>query len=327
MTQYNDAKESMTLAANSTLEQLPKDVSHVIDASENVFVPLQMSEPIPQMSDVTSPQEPYQAAVVSSSAPVENVMTTSAVAAAPASSTASVAAEPQKDLEAASPTKVQPVRKISRFLVSPAILTVANEKSVQSTCVEGPLKSPPPTMGQPNLTNMVTGDVHSSHNQQIQQSIPHDDQLRTQQQQHQQQLQISTDMNQQTVIDLSKQMINTNSTEQPYMNASNVLNVPTQLSGKIAEFIEAVQPEGAPFINPTDIISQSNAMETKEFIQQQLKKPLGPDHINTLEQLKIELENITHVHMMTKFLSENDGSSSQLSPDMSGGNQQMIDGM
>lgn len=45
-------------------------------------------------------------------------------------------AEPMKDLEAASSNKAQPVRKISRFLVSPAILTVTNEKSVQNTCVE-----------------------------------------------------------------------------------------------------------------------------------------------------------------------------------------------
>lgn len=84
----------------------------------------------------------------------------------------------------------------------------------------------------------------------------------------------------------------------------NVLNVPKQLSGKIAEFISAVNPEGAPVINPTDNISQTNAMEAKEFIQQQLKKPLGPDHINTLEQLKIELENITHVHMMSAQSAE-----------------------
>lgn len=108
------------------------------------------------------------------------------------------------------------------------------------------------------------------------------------------------------------------------MNPSNVLNVPIQISGKIAEFISAVNPEGAPFINPTDNISQTNALEAKEFIQQQLKKPLGPDHINTLEQLKIELENITHVHMMTKFLAENEGNATvQLSPDMAMGQQYM----
>lgn len=124
---------------------------------------------------------------------------------------------------------------------------------------------------------------------------------------------------------VANQPINPNPTQQ-IMHMSNVLNVPTQLSGKIAEFISAVNPEDAPFINPTDNISQSNAMEAKEFIQQQLKKPLGPDHINTLEQLKIELENITHVHMMTKFMAENEGSSSQLSPEMNV-NQQTMEGM
>lgn len=45
------------------------------------------------------------------------------------------------DLEAASSNKPQPVRKISRFLVSPAILTVTNEKNVQNTCIEETDKS------------------------------------------------------------------------------------------------------------------------------------------------------------------------------------------
>lgn len=113
---------------------------------------------------------------------------------------------------------------------------------------------------------------------------------------------------------MSQMQIQQDQQQQQRSNVLNqpILNVPTQLSGKIAEFIAVVQPEGAPFINPTDIISQTNAMEAKEFIQQQLKKPLGPDHINTLEQLKIELENITHVHMMNKLLAENDAG--QLSP-------------
>lgn len=152
------------------------------------------------------------------------------------------------------------------------------------------------------------------------QKISSNDQLRTEQQQQQS----CVDANQ--LPDLGKQVIEATNSGQQLMTTSNVLNVPTQLSGKIAEFISAVNPEGAPFINPTDIISQTNAMEAKEFIQQQLKKPLGPDHINTLEQLKIELENITHVHMMTKFLAENEGSANvQLSPDMAMG-QQYIEG-
>lgn len=45
---------------------------------------------------------------------------------------AALVAESLKDLEAASAPKALPVRKISRFSVSPAILTVANERVVQS---------------------------------------------------------------------------------------------------------------------------------------------------------------------------------------------------
>lgn len=154
--------------------------------------------------------------------------------------------------------------------------------------------------------------------------ITSNDQLRTEQQQS------GVDSNQLST-DINKQVVATTDPGQHFMNPSihtmnpsNVLNVPTQISGKIAEFISAVNPEGAPFINPTDNISQTNALEAKEFIQQQLKKPLGPDHINTLEQLKIELENITHVHMMTKFLAENEGNATvQLSPDMAMGQQYM----
>lgn len=71
-----------------------------------------------------------------------------------------VITESSKDLEAASPIKAQPVRKISRFLVSPAILTVANEKSVQSSCVEEPIKSPPPT----NVAIQSTNPVPTSSN-------------------------------------------------------------------------------------------------------------------------------------------------------------------
>lgn len=79
-----------------------------------------------------------------------------------------------------------------------------------------------------------------------------------------------------------------------------------QLSGRIAEFISAVNSDGAALINTTEMLAQSNTMDPKEFLQQQLKKPLGPDHINTLEQLKIELENITHAHMINTILVDND---------------------
>lgn len=104
-----------------------------------------------------------------------------------------------------------------------------------------------------------------------------------------------------TAMDLVRQAVDGN-LGQELPNAQDILSV----HGKIAEFISAVNPEGAPFINPSEILAQSNAIEAKEFLQQQLKKPLGPDHINTLEQLKIELENITHAHMINSFLDENE---------------------
>lgn len=62
--------------------------------------------------------------------------------------------KPIKDLESASPTKSQPVRKISRFLVSPAILTVTNEKSAQNICIEDPIKSPLPAINSNNNSTM-----------------------------------------------------------------------------------------------------------------------------------------------------------------------------
>lgn len=86
-----------------------------------------------------------------------------------------------------------------------------------------------------------------------------------------------------------------------------------QLSGRIAEFISSVNSDADALLNTTEMLAQSNTLDTKEFLQQQLKKPLGPDHINTLEQLKIELENITHAHMINSILVGNDA---QFPPDM-----------
>lgn len=201
-----------------------------------------------------------------------NVVSTS-----PGSAPASVAA-PLKDLEAAttSPNKTQPARKISRFLVSPAILTVTNEKAHISPTEE---------VSTPTLTQAPV-QFHTTTTEQV--SI--------------EQRQIETNISQMT-------------------STSSILSVDPKLSGKIAEFMSSVQSDGGtPFINPTEILAQTNTLDAKEFIQQQLKKPLGPDHINTLEQLKIELENITHAHMMTKFFAESETfnmvNAAHLSPEM-----------
>lgn len=175
-----------------------------------------------------------------------------------------------KDVEAAPPKtdKAHPVRKISRFLVSPAILTVTNEKSVPHTPTD---EHAPRT---PNA--MVNAEVP------FETIAP------------------SNVVNQPNVVNLSSELA----------AASNILNVDPALSGKIAEFITSVNP---PF-NATEILGQPNSIAAKE-LQEQLKKQIGPDHINTLEQLKIELENITHAHMITKLLADND-IAVQLTPEM-----------
>lgn len=220
-----------------------------------------------------------------------------------------------KDIETVSPTKAQPVRKISRFLVSPVISTINNEKTVQSLQEEA--ITSPALPEQPSINMMIIPkaeelDIKSVHNDPNQQPFQH-----------------AIDINQ-TAINFVKQVVDENLGNE-IASASAILSVHPHLSGKIAEFISAVNPDGTQFINPTKILSQSNAMEAKEYIQQQLKKPLGPDHINTLEQLKIELENITHVHMLNKYLADVDDTSNsfmgmgQLSPDMTF-NQQMAEG-
>ncbi|XP_055714504.1 serine/threonine-protein kinase WNK1-like isoform X2 [Phlebotomus papatasi] len=47
-------------------------------------------------------------------------------------------------------------------------------------------------------------------------------------------------------------------------------------------------------------------------------KPVGPEHINTLEQLKIELENITHAHVPA-IVKNNRDVTGQATPNISGG--------
>lgn len=78
------------------------------------------------------------------------------------------------------------------------------------------------------------------------------------------------------------------------------------VSGRIAELISAVNSDGAALINTSEMLAQSDIIDPKEFLQQQLKKTIGPDHINSLEQLKIELENITHAHMINTIFSDNE---------------------
>lgn len=155
-----DAKE--TFAAESIAhDHLPKDGAGqgiLNAANENAFpvrVPVeQAAQPIQQATSMfggvsqdaiiqmQQQQQQQTMATAADSAP--------ATAVAVASTSTPASTEPLKDLESASPTKSQPVRKISRFLVSPAILTVTNEKSAQNICIEDPIKSPAinPTLAQ-----------------------------------------------------------------------------------------------------------------------------------------------------------------------------------
>lgn len=95
------------------------------------------------------------------------------------------------------------------------------------------------------------------------------------------------------------------------------------VSGRIAELISAVNSDGRRLINTDEMLAQSNIIDPKEFLQQQLKKTIGLDHINSLEQLKIELENITHAHMINTIFVDNEA---QFDLNLAGG-QAMSEGM
>lgn len=132
----NDAKEQTMISNN---DQIPKECTLVTDSAETMSSSLVMTDQTTPTQNVISstgvaPDNVSQENVVSVPQQSPKSMESNAV---------TVTTERSKDLEAASPTKSQPVRKISRFLVSPAILTVANEKSVQNTCVEEPVKTTP----------------------------------------------------------------------------------------------------------------------------------------------------------------------------------------
>lgn len=159
-----DAKETESI----THDQLPKDVANqTMNPASETNYPVRMKpdeqavashgtaatsmfSSVSQEAIMQMQQQQQQPTLVDSTAATPAVVPAPPTAQIPASVPAAVAApvqtEPSKDLESASPTKSQPVRKISRFLVSPAILTVTNEKHAQNICVEDPMKSPLPTV-------------------------------------------------------------------------------------------------------------------------------------------------------------------------------------
>lgn len=123
------ASESMFTGRMPEEQQTAQPISQA--TTNNMFSGVSQEGNI-QMQQQQQQQQVIVAADTTTAAPV--------IASAPTPAPAQI--EPPKDLESASPTKSQPVRKISRFLVSPAILTVTNEKSAQNICIEDPIKSP-----------------------------------------------------------------------------------------------------------------------------------------------------------------------------------------
>lgn len=141
----------------SNNDQIPKECTLVTDIAETMSSSL-------VMTDQTTPTQKF---ISSTGVVAPDNVTQENIASVPQQSPTSmesnavtVTTERSKDLEAASPTKSQPVRKISRFLVSPAILTVANEKSVQNTCVEEPVKTTPTNVI--NQTKNVSTSANSA---------------------------------------------------------------------------------------------------------------------------------------------------------------------
>lgn len=175
-----DAKENEAM----THDQLPKDVANqtMMKPDEQVMAPsipqgtaTSTFNNVPQEA-IMQMQQQQQPTMVDSTAATPVVVpaaTTQIPASVPTAAVAPVQTEPSKDLESASPTKSAPVRKISRFLVSPAILTVTNEKSAQNICVEDPIKSPLPTV----VSNSATMAAQSPNFIQNMANIPSDQQF------------------------------------------------------------------------------------------------------------------------------------------------------
>lgn len=237
-------------------------------------------------------------------------------------------AESLKDLEAASAPKVQPVRKISRFLVSPAILTVANERVAQNVArVDDPV-----TTSEPDNAPNEPYDLEQQLDQ-VQQTDQMYNAVNLEQRQMTAQNYIQPDLSR-YVEDARRhkefrcKSLSHCGNSAAHQLLSSLVTFSTAItyrfvSGRIAELISAVNSDGRGLINTDEMLAQSNIIDPKEFLQQQLKKTIGPDHINSLEQLKIELENITHAHMINTIFVDNEA---QFDLNLAGG-QAMSEGM
>lgn len=144
------------------------------------------------------------------------------------------------------PAPMQRARKISRFLVTPSVVSIDCDH-IDEVQHEQPAKPEAVFDGQPNMVHQQfyneDGTVVTA--QQVEAS-------------QQQQQMIYYPNNQQPGVVYSSDMID-----------ANLIN---ELRNQTIEQYNAAMPN----------------------------KPLGPESINTLEQLKIGLENITHAHVQTK---------------------------
>lgn len=141
----------------------------------------------------------------------------------------------------------QRTRKISRFLVTPSVVSIDcdNERNIEEVQNEQPT---------------VSEGVYDSQFNAIQQQLYNEDG---------------------TVVTV-QQVVQMEASQQQIMFGQN--NQAPGLSGDMID---------ANLMNDlrNQTIEQYNSMPNK---------PLGPESINTLEQLKIGLENITHAHVQTK---------------------------
>lgn len=166
-----DAKEIESIAH----DQLPKDVAnHAMNPASEANYPEQAAaQSIPQGTATNMYCGVSQEAIMQMQQQQQQQHQPASTPQVPAATPAPAQSEPPKDLESASPTKSQPVRKISRFLVSPAILTVTNEKNAQNICVEDPIKSPLPavinnsTMAATQSPNFIQNMPHISPDKQF----------------------------------------------------------------------------------------------------------------------------------------------------------------
>lgn len=172
-----------------------------------------------------------------------------------------------KDVEAAiisdKVIKPQPIRKISRFLVSPAILSTDPVVPPKLQPILGESSEPQPAKFTPSDLSLTLDAVNEA---ETLSSIP---------QPNHPVVQSPTAI---LTIDQQVQYI-----------GSSLANQPSAIY-----VVDSSSGEGLS-VDPNNTLQQANSATTP-----QNSKPLGPEHINTLEQLKIGLENITHAHVTTK---------------------------